>query len=306
MGALFTCSCPIKINLTLRVLGRREDGYHEIQTLFLRIPSPEIIEASLTGKADRLSVFGVEIDGENLITKSCGFLRERYGDRLPYFDVKLFKHLPAGSGVGAGSGNAAGFIRGVSSICGLGANDVSRNVAALGADVAFLASGYGLAFATGIGERMEEINDYNELKLPALIFFPRWSSGTKAAYAELDRLRGGDCNKPNPACRDEALDILRSLAKGSRVGMLPNDFICCMNEYEEQYGSLYRAADDAGAIAWGLCGSGSASFVIFSEKNLAGRDALLRRVMIGEPENFSWISKVWNPERATGGGCPCQ
>jgi 4-diphosphocytidyl-2-C-methyl-D-erythritol kinase len=295
MAALFARPCPIKINLTLRVLGRRKDGYHEIQTLFWRIPSPEIIEVSLAGEADSLSVFGAEIDGENLITKSCRFLRERYGDKVPYFDVKLFKRLPAGSGVGAGSGNAAGFIRGAASICGLGVRDVSRDAAELGADVAFLASGYDLAFASGIGERMEEVNVYDGLALPALIFFPRWSSGTKAAYAELDRLRGGNHNRPHHAYRDEALGILRNLAKGSRVGMLPNDFTSCMEEYEEQYGSLYGAADDAGAIAWGLCGSGSASFVIFSEDNLAGKDALLRRVLIGEPEKFAWVTKVWNP-----------
>jgi 4-diphosphocytidyl-2-C-methyl-D-erythritol kinase len=299
---IFTLRCSIKINLTLRVLGRREDGYHEIGSLFWRRPSPESLEVEPVSGADCLSVEGIDIQGENLLLKTCGALRSWHGESsLPPLRMRLSKCLPPGSGVGAGSGNAAELLRWFYSTRGRrGAKFAAvEKIASLGADIAFLVSGHSLAMAEGAGERLEvwSLPDGRgeSLDIPAVIFFPRWSSATVDAYASLDRLRG-DAASFSPAesagAREESLAVLRGLAAGERLGLLPNDFTRVCN-HKERYSALYEIIENAGALAWGLCGSGSACFALFSEKD--GAEAisdLLSRLSFGESSRFAWLHKT--------------
>ncbi|MDR1943353.1 MAG: 4-diphosphocytidyl-2C-methyl-D-erythritol kinase, partial [Synergistaceae bacterium] len=141
----FTKTCPIKINLTLRVLGLRGDGYHDIYSLFWRRPSPEILTISPGGAGDVLSVCGVDVEGENIVSRACRRIRSLFGeDALAPLEMKLHKYLPTGSGVGAGSGNAAALIRWFQ-MSGSGRVLRCSDVSPLGSDVAFLASGFDLA-----------------------------------------------------------------------------------------------------------------------------------------------------------------
>jgi 4-diphosphocytidyl-2-C-methyl-D-erythritol kinase len=300
---IFTRKCSIKINLTLRVFQRREDGYHDISSLFWRRPSPESLEVEPVGEADCLSVEGIDIQGENLLLKACRALRSWHGESsLSPLRMRLSKCLPPGSGVGAGSGNAAELLRWFYSTCGR--DDVkfaiTEKIASLGADVAFLTSGYSLALADGRGERLEKCvlpgGQGESLDIPAVIFFPRWSSATVDAYASLDRARG-DASffwAVNPAeAREESLAVLSGLVAGERLGLLPNDFLTRVCNYEELYSDLYEAIENTGALAWGLCGSGSACFALFSEKD--GADVisdLLSRLSFEESSRFAWLYKT--------------
>lgn len=288
-------TCSLKINLTLRVLRKREDGYHEIHSLFWRKRSPEVLEVSPGASGDRVAVSGADIPGENILIRSCRYLRSRYGsDALPPLAMDLFKHLPMGSGVGAGSGNAAALLKWFERMnkgCRLDLGDV----ASLGADVAFLASEYDLAFADGIGEILSGVDE--TLDIPAIVFFPKWASHTKRAYAILDEQRGHDgakCDMIDAAtARGESVMLLNRLRSGERVGVLPNDFISCMSLYESCYDDLYDVVESAGAQAWGLCGSGSACFALFERCN-AGEilPALAGRLSSEASSRFSWLQKI--------------
>lgn len=285
--------CSIKINLTLRVLGRREDGYHELHSLFWRLSSPEVLEISLS-EEDSLSVVGGVISGANLVDEARSFLRTRFAGEPPPLSLRLFKHLPIGGGVGAGSGNAAALLCWHARAYACGIVDPAE-YAALGADISFLASGHDLALADGIGERLVAV-DAGGLRKRALktaIFFPKWTIATKEAYEAIDRRREANVS-PLPTieeARTESLGILASLSEGKTVGLLPNDFLSCFSKHNICYNTLYDLFEKTGALAWGLCGSGSGCFAIYDGGDGEAFVRMHAGVTAAENGPFSWISK---------------
>ena len=287
----FTGTCFIKLNLTLRVLSRRNDGYHDIFSLFWRLRSPETIEADFDAERESLEVAGADIPGENILTRVCGHIRSVCGEEsLPPVGIRLRKHIPAGSGVGAGSGNAAAFLRLFRTLRG---GSPVPGVSSLGADVTFLASGHTLALAGGIGDLLEGVSC--DLRLAPVIFFPRWSAGTSRAYDALDEMRASGKAGVSSAdeARDEALSVLSLLRRGERAGMLPNDFASCIG-HDDEYSALRHTADGAGALAWGLCGSGGAFFALFEPGDPGDRIPAMCEAIRGKDgkEKFQWLQQI--------------
>jgi 4-diphosphocytidyl-2-C-methyl-D-erythritol kinase len=302
---IFKGECSIKINLTLRVLGKRKDGYHDIHSLYWRRRSPEILEIKGFCGEDRLLVDGMDIPGENLVTKACNFLRARYKDKpiatIPPLDMRLVKCLPMGSGIGAGSGNAAAFVRWFfKEFAHL--EIACTDAASIGADVAFLASDYDLALAEGIGDRLECVDgsfgapcETGGLDLPGVLLFPGWGSDTAQAFASIDSDRENGIFQPTNCqdARKESQAVLCGLNARRTLGLLPNDFIGWDSSHAECYSLLYGVLEKAGALAWGLCGSGSSCFALFDKKN--GPDAVSRLIHYLENERtnlFQWLHKT--------------
>ena len=147
-------SCPVKINLTLRVFSQRADGYHEIYSLFWRKKATEgltIVPSNDENIGDFLKVKGLDLRGPNIVTKTAEWARKN-GCELPFLSMELEKKYPDGSGIGAGSGNAAALIEWLRQECGF--VPPREAIAKLGADVAFLAGSSDVALAEGIGERL--------------------------------------------------------------------------------------------------------------------------------------------------------
>ena len=284
----FIETCSIKINLNLRVLRKRDDGYHEIHSLFWRRRSPEVLEICTEGMQDDIRVEGANIPGENLLLKVCSFLRARFGaEALPPLSMRLSKFLPMGSGIGAGSGNAAALLSWFESLNeGMRLN--SAEIGKLGADVAFLASNYDLALANGIGEELEGVDC--ELNLPGVILFPTWGSDTREAYGAIDRMREAQGTAVEVVTREQAqresLDILCRLGERKFVGFVPNDFMSCHIDHLSCYNEAYTAFEKSGALAWGLCGSGSSCFGLFTSpaERASAVSSHLRK--------FSWLQKI--------------
>ena len=286
----FTGTCFIKLNLTLRVLSRRNDGYHDIFSLFWRLRSPETVDADFDAGRESLEVAGADIPGENILTRVCRHIRSVRGEEsLPPVGIRLRKHIPAGSGVGAGSGNAAAFLRIFRTLRG----GPIPGISSLGADVAFLASGHSLALAGGIGDLLEGVSGI--LRLVPVIFFPCWSVGTSCAYEALDEMRASGKAGVLSAdeARDEALSLLYLLRRGERVGMLPNDFALCAG-HDDEYAALRHTAGEAGALAWGLCGSGGAFFALFEPEDPGDRIPAMFEAIRGKDgkEKFQWLQQI--------------
>lgn len=249
-----------KLNLSLRVTGRREDGYHDLVSLFLRIPSGETLRVSPRAGAaseDLVKVEEMVLEGENIVAKALRLAREA-GFSVPLLEVEILKSLFPGAGLGAGSGNGAALLRWLAS----GSsdprwNDVARRT---GADVPCLFSGSPAVLVSGIGDRLEPLSP---LSLGAWVAFPEWSVGTKNAYDELDArfLRGYPLLEPE--ARAEALSLHGALGRGERVGLLPNDFAPPLLERFPGYLDLFEAWRRSGALAWGITGSGGAAFCLF-------------------------------------------
>ena len=279
--------CSIKINLNLRVFARRPDGYHELHTLFWRRPSPEVLTVrSATGEksGDELFVYGAEIPGENLVMRVLTGLRAQDAIARAFapLDIGLYKFLPMGSGVGAGSGNAAAILKWAQR---MGVFLDVKDSVAYGADVAFLAGSGNLAYAEGVGEKLTVIHE--ELELPGLIVFTKWFSSTGRAYSLLDASRktGGEGITLAEA-RAESRDLLSKLLKGEKAGLLPNDFLPILSSHHLEYATFFSDAESQGALAWGLCGSGSALFALFPD---AESLFSLQRFLT----DADWIEKIW-------------
>ncbi|MCP1620297.1 4-diphosphocytidyl-2-C-methyl-D-erythritol kinase [Pseudomonas sp. SLBN-26] len=150
---------PAKLNLMLHILGRRPDGYHELQTLFQFLDHGDELGFSLREDGEihlRTEVPGVPHDS-NLIVRAARSLQQASGTRLGA-DIWLDKRLPMGGGIGGGSSDAATTLLGLDHLwrTHLGEERLAELGLALGADVPVFVGGRA-AFAEGVGERLQPV-----------------------------------------------------------------------------------------------------------------------------------------------------
>ena len=250
---------PAKINWSLRVLGRRADGFHDLETLFQTISLHDVLtftparETSLT--CDDPSI---PTDESNLILRAARALG------APPVAIELQKRIPAGGGLGGGSSNAAATLRALNRLFDLGFEnfDLAEIALRLGSDVPFFLVG-GTAYATGRGEELAAMQ--HAPKIPLLLLFPRERMLTPEAFRMLRRFSP-------PLGMERYAEILeRGLL--ADAGELTNDF------EEPVFAKLPRLAElrqrllDAGA-AWARM-SGSGSTIVGAFRDAAARDAAL-------------------------------
>jgi len=249
--------CPAKLNLFLEVVGKRADGYHDLDTVMqaiglcdeLRItPGEEGEEVSLA-----CSEASLPTDSRNLAVRAALALRERTGCRRGA-RLELAKRIPMQAGLGGGSSDAAGALAGLNRAWGLGlATEELRDVAAsVGSDVAFFLYG-GTARCTGRGEIVEPA------AAPAVFHYvlvcPRVGVSTAEAFARL-----GALTYP----RASASILLAQIAEGSVEGTgrrlfnrLEDAALALRPELHEVKERLARTGLFAGV---GMTGSGSGVF----------------------------------------------
>jgi 4-diphosphocytidyl-2-C-methyl-D-erythritol kinase len=156
-----------KINLGLHVVGKRPDGYHNLETIFLPVTDLcdelEITEQSPTsgGAAHAPSMIqdGITLDNvpeDNLCMKAWRLLHEEFG--IPAVHIRLKKGIPFGAGLGGGSSDAAFTLKMLNEMFSLHLNDtdLERRAAMLGADCAFFIQNRA-AYASGIGDQLEPL-----------------------------------------------------------------------------------------------------------------------------------------------------
>ena len=251
-----------KINLTLRVINKRSDGYHNLVSTFMRIASGDVLYISESSTGRDVVTANIPLQGENIVAKALRIARED-GFKIPPLRVEIHKSIPPGSGLGAGSGNAAVVLWCV------GAERVATKV---GADVPFLASGLSIASVSGIGEHIEPMKTVTP---HGVIAIPDWDTSTKEAYAELDAM-GYEVD--TMLARTEMRDIYHANA-GRKVGLLPNDFLKVLVKKHPKYNELFRMFEQAGADAWGVSGSGSAAFAVLNKPTAFTWPSYVKHVM---------------------------
>ncbi|KAG1338386.1 4-diphosphocytidyl-2-C-methyl-D-erythritol kinase, chloroplastic [Cocos nucifera] len=180
---------PCKVNVFLRITGKREDGFHELASLFHVISLGDTIKFSLspTKTRDRLStnVPGVPLDDRNLIIRALNLYRKKTGTDN-FFWIHLDKKVPTGAGLGGGSSNAATAL--------WAANQFSDSLATemelqewsgeIGSDVPFFFSN-GAAYCTGRGEIVQDISNPLPLDLPMVLIKPQEACSTAEVYKRL-------------------------------------------------------------------------------------------------------------------------
>jgi 4-diphosphocytidyl-2-C-methyl-D-erythritol kinase len=173
---------PAKLNLSLRILGKRPDGFHEIDTMMVKLPglADEITITPSSNFSFTCSDPTLPTDERNLVVKATNALSEKSGQPLP-FHIHLGKHIPHGAGLGGGSSNAATTLLALNGQLEfpLSAEDLHTLAASLGSDVPFFLYA-GAARCTGRGEIINAAPQPPEL--PIILFKPGFSVSTPDAY----------------------------------------------------------------------------------------------------------------------------
>jgi 4-diphosphocytidyl-2-C-methyl-D-erythritol kinase len=269
--------CPAKVNLGLRVLGRRDDGYHEIVTIFQTIACHDRLEV------EPASDLGLDCDdpavpaGEhNLVVRVARSIQRHHpAARSRGARFRLSKAIPAGGGLGGGSSNAAAAILLVDRLWDLGLTPAERSAIAieLGSDVNFFLTG-GTALGTGRGETVRSLRPI--LERAVVLGLPPFALGTAEVYARL-------VAPLTP--RDEGVTVPRlfvKFAEGNDFGLATNDLEAPAFAACPELAAFRDAMSRSGAELALLSGSGSSVFGMFREERVASEAAgLLAKAFAG-------------------------
>uniref|UniRef100_A0A2P2KNF3 4-(cytidine 5'-diphospho)-2-C-methyl-D-erythritol kinase n=2 Tax=Rhizophora mucronata TaxID=61149 RepID=A0A2P2KNF3_RHIMU len=177
---------PCKINVFLRITSKREDGFHDLASLFHVISLGDVIKFSLSPSKvkDRLStnVPGVPLDERNLIIKALNLYRKKTGTDN-HFWIHVDKKVPIGAGLGGGSSNAATALWAANQFSGCLAteNDLQDWSGEIGSDIPFFFS-HGAAYCTGRGEIVQDIPSPIPLGIPMMLIKPQQACPTAEVY----------------------------------------------------------------------------------------------------------------------------
>jgi 4-diphosphocytidyl-2-C-methyl-D-erythritol kinase len=274
-------SSPAKINLTLEVLNKRTDGFHNISTIFMRIPFSDAFVFLPAGRSQvgTIRLFALhEIskvahisDEENLIMRAARRLRqvlqeEGYSHTLCDVDICYKKHIPMGAGLGGGSSNAATTLQ---TLVQLWNADIPQKRlmeigAELGSDVPFFLLDSTTAYAEGRGEVLQPVTISMEAKA-LIIVCPGIHISTPSAYQALNR-----------TYEREARTNLRELLQATHKVSWNSLHSQCFNDFEEptfaEHPVLRRIKQELiaqGAELALMSGSGSSMFGLFASMEVA-------------------------------------
>ena len=265
-------SAPAKINLGLRVLGRRADGYHELESLFLPLDLADEIRlgvepAPRSGVQLRLAPtpFCVPDGGDNLAARAALAFLEAAGLTCRV-DVELAKHTPVAAGLGGGSSDAGAVLRGLAARFpqALGPAALASLALELGADVPFFLDPRP-AWVRGVGEQVEPVDGVPSLAL--LLVNPGVGLATADVYRAFDALYPDWKPRvaPGPA-RDPLAGGAEQLAR-----WVENDLEAAALRLCPAIGRLQQRLRELGALAVGMSGSGATLFGVFEDAPAARR-----------------------------------
>ncbi|HEX6882233.1 MAG TPA: 4-(cytidine 5'-diphospho)-2-C-methyl-D-erythritol kinase [Planctomycetota bacterium] len=302
MSARVVLRAPAKVNLSLVVLAKRADGYHELDTVLLALPlADELALEPGAGAADELLVTGpaaagVPGDGSNLALRAVDAMRalaRARGRPAPGLRVELLKRVPAQAGLGGGSSDAVAAALGACEIFGLAPDlpEVTTELARLGSDCPFFlrARAGGLARCTGRGERVEPWPD-PRLPWTIALVTPGFGCATGDVYRALQVP-----SKSAPAAFERAglgIDLARDRAR------LRNDLEAAAERSHPPLAAFRARLETLAPGAFRLAGSGSSFFGLCADEAEA-EDLLARLAASDEARRYGlrgrWVLPARRP-----------
>ena len=259
-----TLKAPAKVNLFLKVLERRPDGYHTIETLFEKIALFDEIEirkapGGISVTCDRSDL---PQGRDNLVYKAAEAIESEIG-RPVNAEINIRKSIPAGAGLGGGSSDAAAALSGINSLFGLGLSKAKLMSLAgtLGADVPFFVSGGTWGVGRARGDMIEPLT--SGMRLWHILLVPGFSLFTKYAYEWIDA-------RPRPqAGKDGLKSALAAVSANDPASLgrsMSNDFEALSLEKESKLKVLKDLLITNGAKGAMITGSGPTLFGIAGRK----------------------------------------
>ncbi len=249
-----------KINIGLDIVSRREDGYHNIESIMVPVPWRDILEiVPAQGDESTLTITGREVNcpiEKNLVMKAFRAMQQNYS--VPNADIYLHKVIPDGAGLGGGSADAAFTIIAVNELFSLNASkeDLAKIAATIGADCPFFIYNTPM-LATGIGTEFSDVElDLSGYKI--LIVKPHVSVPTAQAYAGV-----------TPQLPEKSLKELITTPHCQWQGVIKNDFEKSIFPLHPIVADIKQQIIDMGAIYASMSGSGSAVYGIFKNDILS-------------------------------------
>ncbi|WP_067698022.1 4-(cytidine 5'-diphospho)-2-C-methyl-D-erythritol kinase [Nocardia jejuensis] len=260
---------PSKVNLHLGVGDLRDDGYHDLTTVFQALSLSDDVEispaASLAVKVTGESADEVPTDRTNLVWQAAVRLGHVAG-RAPLVEISIAKGIPVAGGMAGGSADAAAALVGLNDLweLGLGRTELFDIAAELGSDVPFSLHG-GTALGHGRGEKLLPVLSRNTFHW--VLALAKGGLSTPAVFRELDRLREvGD-----PPRLDSPEELLQALASGDATQLAPllgNDLQAAALSLKPELRRTLRAGVTAGALSGIVSGSGpTCAFLCESEES---------------------------------------
>lgn len=270
---------PAKLNLGLHITGKRDDGFHDLESVFLPIGWSDILEVVLdeevpSGQA-RFQWTGLAIPGDtvdNLVTRAHKRLAEAFD--LPGVSIHLHKVLPMGGGVGGGSADGTYTLRALNAVCNLELSHdaLMAHAAELGSDCPFFVQNTP-ALVRGRGEIVEPL--HGELPLRdwwVVVANPGIHISTAEAFGDV-----------TPTPRSTDWNALATTPVTAWRDLIQNDFEVGARQRHPEVGHLIDALAEAGAAHAQMTGSGSTVFGLFEQEAVARKAAHLTQAQFCGP-----------------------
>ena len=245
-----------KINLALRVLGKRSDGYHSIETVLLRLELGDDVEVRITRGERSLRCFEMrdKRPEENLAYRAAELFANETGWPKG-FEIEIRKNVPIGGGLGGGSADAAAVLQILNTLSSkpMASVKLLELAGRVGSDTSFLASDYVMALSWGRGERLLRLKPLPSRDIE--LFFPPFGIDTGEAYALLDESRP-PYTGAGPELTTEMFRDWNSAARNS-----VNDFEPVMRQRHKEIDALLSRGE-RGGLFYRMTGSGSTVFKV--------------------------------------------
>lgn len=257
---------PAKLNLSLDVTGRRDDGYHELVMLMQTISIADTLTLR-RHDAGRVtascSLHFIPTDERNLAVRAAQRYLEAVGETGQGVHIHMDKRIPVGAGMGGGSADAAAVLRGMDRLFGnrMGREELEDLACAIGSDVAFCVAG-GTALARGRGERLEDLAPLPDCRF--VVCKPEFSISTPELYRKLDSV----ALRRHP----DTAGLLRGIGEGALREVcrrMYNVFEDVPDRRMRTVGEIKGRLLDHGALSAMMTGTGSAVFGVFETDQAA-------------------------------------
>lgn len=267
-----------KINLSLDVLGRRGNGYHDVSMVMQTVDIFDVISLNKLESEDEIrltaNVDNLPLDGTNIVYKAVKLVKEEYGINEGVV-AHIEKHLPIAAGMGGGSSDCAAALRGMNRLFELGLSDekLEELGVRLGADVPFLIKG-GIALAEGIGEKLTTLPAFPDCVL--VIAKPDLGVSTKEVYEAFDSLK--EVNHPDIGKLVNSLGNTKLKDIVKLLGNVLEEVTACKYKIIKTVKTLLLEND---AVFSMMTGSGPTVFGIFENSEQAEKACMNLRKQEG-------------------------
>lgn len=261
MSRRIRVTAPAKVNLTLDVLGKRDDGYHELASVMATLDLHDVVTVSVARTLDVRITPGTGIEvGKDLASAAARALANATG-REPRARIEVRKRIPVAAGLGGGSSDAGAVLRGLAELWRVRNADLAAVGATVGSDVPFFSAGHSIARIAGRGEQVDPLPRPSRELWIALVTIPV-RVPTPAVFAALDAAHRGTA---------AATDALAGMLRGGQVdpvavrSHLRNDLTTAAERVCPAIADA-RAAGSVRGIELTLSGSGPSMFAVADDR----------------------------------------